>query len=52
MAAVETKNKMGEGNKGPGIKHNANAVGSYGRGLQNNFKGNVEDHKRKGAGQK
>jgi len=28
------------------------SVGGYSRGLQNNFKGNVEYHMRKGAGQK
>lgn len=52
MAAVESKNKMGHGNQGPGIKWSPTSVGDYKRGLQDNFKGNVEDHKRKGAGAK
>ena len=45
-------NGLGDGNKGPGIKWNPGSVGGYSRGLENKFKGNVEDHNRKGAGAK
>ena len=45
-------NGLGDGNHGPGIGIGSPKVGGYSRGLQNNFKGNVEDHKRKGAGAK
>jgi hypothetical protein len=49
---MSDKNKIDEGNKGPGIKWNPGSVGDYKRGLKDNFKGNVETEKRPGAGQK
>lgn len=52
MAAVESKNKMGQGNDGPGIKFNANKVGDYKRGLQGSIVKPVESEMRKGAGAK
>lgn len=45
-------NDKDKGTDGPGIKWNPNSVGDYKRGLKDNFKGNVEDEKRPGAGQK
>ena len=42
-------NGLGEGNA---KSWNPKSVGDYKRGLQNNFKGNVESEMRKGAGQK
>lgn len=51
MAAVESKNKMGQGNSGPGIKWNK-SVGDYKRGLSQPTTGKVEDHNRKGPGAK
>lgn len=42
-------NGLGE-NKVPAW--NPKSVGDYKRGLKDNFKGNVEGHDRKGAGQK
>jgi hypothetical protein len=52
MAAVESKNKMGQGTAGPGIKWNPNSVGDYKRGLKAPKTGSVEGHMRKGAGAK
>lgn len=47
--AKKKGNGLGEGNE---KSWNPGSVGGYSRGLQNNFAGNVEDHNRKGAGQK
>lgn len=49
---MDKANSKDQGTKGPGIKWNPKSVGSYGRGLNRGFAGNVEDEKRKGAGQK
>ncbi len=47
--AKKCGNGLGEGNA---KSWNPGSVGGYSRGLQNNFKGNVEKEMRKGAGQK
>ena len=51
---MDKYNSKEKGTDGPGIrpKKNVGVSGDYKRGLKDNFKGNVEDHKRKGAGSK
>ena len=49
---MDKANHKDKGTGGPGIKWNPGSVGDYKRGLKDNFKGNVESEKRKGAGAK
>ena len=49
---MDKHNDKDKNTDGPGKHWNPGSVGDYKRGLQDNFKGNVEDEKRKGAGQK
>lgn len=49
---MDKYNYKDKGTEGPGKKWNPGSVGDYKRGLKDNFKGNCEDHNRKGAGQK
>lgn len=40
------KNKMDEGNKGPGVKWNPNSVGGYSRGLDQTNEKSIPSHNR------
>jgi hypothetical protein len=49
---MDKYNHKDKGTEGPGKKWNPGSVGGYSRGLQAPKTGKVEDHNRKGPGQK